>query len=231
MFHVKHDERAAAVGVPPAVAADVFGDRLPLAIRFAALLADTGVSHGLIGPRETSRLWDRHILNCAVIEDAFPTAARVVDVGSGAGLPGIALAIARPDLDIVLVEPMLRRTCWLEDTVTELGLEHVTVRRGRAQELSGDVTAPYVTARAVARLATLASWCRPLLDAGGRLVAMKGSSAAQELAEDRVELKRLGVRTAEVRSHGTELLETPVLTADLTFGSTAGPRRPRHARV
>ena len=104
--------------------------------RFVAILVDTGVSHGLIGPREVPRLWERHVLNCAVVEDAFPEGARVIDVGSGAGLPGLALAIARPDLEVLLVEPMLRRTTWLEGVVEELALPSVSVHRGRAEELA-----------------------------------------------------------------------------------------------
>jgi 16S rRNA (guanine527-N7)-methyltransferase len=200
----------------------VFGERMPLAVRFAEILADTGVSHGLIGPREVPRLWERHVLNCAVVADAFPQGARVVDVGSGAGLPGIALAIARPDLDVHLVEPMLRRTEWLSGVVAELGLDAVTVHRGRAEELAGTVSAPYVTARAVARLDKLARWCVPLLEAGGTLVAMKGRSAAEELAADRPALVRLGMVDAVVSEHGGELLEEPVLTVDLRFQ----PKRP-----
>ncbi|MEO5610984.1 MAG: 16S rRNA (guanine(527)-N(7))-methyltransferase RsmG [Ornithinibacter sp.] len=207
----------------PDGAAGVFGARLELAERFAALLADTGVSHGLIGPREVPRLWDRHLLNCAVIADAFPLQARVVDVGSGAGLPGLVLAIARPDLDIHLVEPMLRRTEWLSAAVSELELTQVTVHRGRAEDLSGSVSAPWVTARAVARLDKLARWCVPLLEPGGTLVAMKGRSAAAELEEDRRALERLGLERAVVTSHGVDLLEEPVLTIDLGF-------RPRPAK-
>ncbi len=190
---------------------------MPLAVRFAEILADTGVSHGLIGPREVPRLWERHVLNCAVVADAFPQGARVVDVGSGAGLPGIALAIARPDLDVHLVEPMLRRTEWLSGVVAELGLEAVTVHRGRAEELVGTVSAPYVTARAVARLDKLARWCVPLLEPAGTMVAMKGRSAAAELAADRPALLRLGMVEAVVSEHGGDLLEEPVLTVDLRF--------------
>lgn len=147
----------------PSGAAAVFGERLPIATAFVAILADTGVSHGLIGPREVPRLWDRHVLNCAVIEDAFPSGAMVIDVGSGAGLPGLALAITRSDLDVHLVEPMLRRTKWLSETVAALHLDNVTVHRGRAEEFAGVLSAPWVTARAVARLDKLARWCVPLL--------------------------------------------------------------------
>ncbi|MEO7421321.1 MAG: 16S rRNA (guanine(527)-N(7))-methyltransferase RsmG [Ornithinibacter sp.] len=195
----------------------MFGARLGLAERFAAILADTGVSHGLIGPREVPRLWERHLLNCAVIQDAFPHDARLLDVGSGAGLPGLVLAVARPDLDIHLVEPMLRRTHWLSATVSDLELTRVTVHRGRAEDLAGSLSAPWVTARAVARLDKLARWCVPLLEPGGTLVAMKGRSAAAELEEDRPALERLGLERAAVTSHGAALLGEPVLTIDLGF--------------
>ena len=122
MKHDGPDEVAVALPAAPPGAAAVFAERLPLAVRFAEILADTGVSHGLIGPREVPRLWERHLLNCAVVADAFLPDARVVDVGSGAGLPGVALAIVRPDLEVHLVEPMLRRTEWLAGVVAELGL-------------------------------------------------------------------------------------------------------------
>ena len=213
---------------PPPAAADVFGEQMPAAVRFSELLADTGVTHGLIGPREVPRLWERHVLNCAVIADAFPEGATVIDVGSGAGLPGIAVALARPDLDVHLVEPMQRRTDWLGAVVEDLGLETVTVHRGRAEELAGDLSAPFVTARAVARLAKLARWCVPLLQPAGTLVAMKGRSAREELAEDRRALERLGMVDAVVTEHGMGVVEEPVLTVDLRFGprASAVSRRP-----
>ena len=207
---------------------------MPLAVRFAEILADTGVSHGLIGPREVPRLWERHVLNCAVVADAFPDGTGVVDVGSGAGLPGVALAIVRPDLDVRLVEPMLRRTQWLSAVVSELGLGNVTVHRGRAEELVGTVSAPFVTARAVARLDRLARWCVPLLEPGGTLVAMKGRSAAEELAADRPALIRLGLVDAVVTEHGGELLGEPVLTVDLRFAParrSGGVRKPKKAKA
>jgi 16S rRNA (guanine527-N7)-methyltransferase len=210
-------------------AAAVFGERVPLAARFAEILADTGVTHGLIGPREIPRLWERHVLNCAVIADAFPHGARVVDVGSGAGLPGVALAIVRPDLDVHLVEPMLRRTEWLSMVVTELGLDTVTVHRARAEELAGALSALFVTARAVARLDKLSRWCVPLLEPGGTLVAMKGRSAAEELAADRPALLRMGLVEAVVSEHGVALLDEPVLTVDLRFQSKGRGRRTRQA--
>ena len=191
------------------------------------------MSHGLIGPREIPRLWDRHVLNCAVVQDAFPAGVKLVDVGSGAGLPGLALAIARPDLDVHLVEPMLRRTQWLSGVVEQLGLENVTVHRGACRGPGGLVAAPFVTARAVARLDKLARWCVPLLEPGGTLVAMKGRSAAEELSADRRALERLGLVAAVVTEHGRDLLDEPVLTVDLRFapkparGEPVAPRRLR----
>lgn len=183
---------------PPDRAAEVFGDRLVLTRRYAELLAGSGVRQGLLGPREVPRLWERHLLNCAVIESLLPHGTRLVDVGSGAGLPGLALALARPDLQVVLVEPMLRRTAWLEATIADLALPNVTVLRGRAQELSGRLLAPVVTARAVARLADLAAWCLPLVSPGGRLLALKGESAEQELAEDLPTITGLGAGPCRV---------------------------------
>ena len=225
MKHEEPEPTPATLPAAPSGAAAVFGQRMPLAVRFAEILADTGVTHGLIGPREVPRLWDRHVLNCAVVQDAFPAGARLVDVGSGAGLPGVALAIVRPDLEVHLVEPMLRRTQWLSGVVEELALDNVTVHRGRAEDLAGAVAAPFVTARAVARLDKLARWCVPLLEPGGTLVAMKGRSAAEELSADRRALERLGLVSAAVTEHGGDLLDEQVFTVDLRFE----PKPPRRA--
>ena len=217
-------------GRPPAAppaAAHVFGPRLPLAEAFAAILADTGVSHGLIGPREVPILWERHVLNCAVVSEAFPESAELVDVGSGAGLPGLALAIARPDLHIHLVEPMLRRTTWLSDTVAALGLDGVEVHRGRAEEFHGRIAVPFATARAVARIDKLARWTFPLLQDGGTLVALKGSQAAEELAAEEPVLRRLGLVAARVQSYGAEQLEVPTVTIELTVGARPKARAAR----
>jgi 16S rRNA (guanine527-N7)-methyltransferase len=168
---------------PAAVA--VFGAAVDRAAAYARLLATDGIVRGLIGPREVPRLWDRHLLNSAAIAPLVPDGARVVDVGSGAGLPGIPLALVRPDLTVTLLEPLARRVAFLLECVDRLGLDNVTVVRGRAEEgpvrreLGG---ADVVTARAVAPLDKLAGWCLPLLRTGGRLLALKGSTAAEELA-------------------------------------------------
>lgn len=221
---------------PPAAAREIFGDRLPLAEAFVAELATTGVSHGLLGPREVPRLWDRHVLNCAVIGELVPHGAHVIDVGSGAGLPGLALAIARPDLQIDLVEPMLRRTTWLSDVAARLGLDTVTVTRGRAESLAGTTSAPVVTARAVARIGQLSVWCTPLLEPGGILLALKGSSAADELTEDADLLEAAGVVATEVLVCGSDVLEqgTTVVRAEVGSAHRPGPTRllkaPRQAK-
>ena len=193
----------------PAGAVEVFGDRLAVAERFIAILTDSGVSHGLIGPREVPRLWERHVLNCAVIHPAIAADQMVIDVGSGAGLPGLALAIARPDLDLHLIEPMLRRTDWLSMAVTELGLSNVTVHRGRAEQFWGTLRAPVVTARAVARLGELAGWCLPLVLPGGSMLALKGSSVAQELEADRAVLRRLGAVAEAIEYFGHDVVDPP----------------------
>lgn len=214
--------QAALPAAPPA-AATVFGDRLALATEFARILADTGVSHGLIGPREVDRLWERHVLNCAVAHEAFPAGTAVIDVGSGAGLPGLALAVVRPDLRIHLVEPMLRRTNWLATAVTELGLENCAIHRGRAEEFHGKLSAPYATARAVARIDKLARWTFPLLEPGGTLVALKGERAAVELEEERDRLTRMGMVEAAIRTYGAGLLDVPTVTLELVVGAGKRP--------
>lgn len=211
---------------PPSPAREIFGERLPLAIRYAELLADEGVLRGLIGPRETPRLWTRHLLNCAVVESLLPHRSRVIDVGSGAGLPGLVLALTRPDIDVLLVEPLLRRTTWLEEVVRELQLSNVQVLRGRAQDFHGRLDAPVVTARAVARLSELAPWYWPLIQPGGRMLAMKGETAAQELDADRATLGRLeGLASAQVLTVGSDMLATPTRVIEVVRGS--GRRRPQ----
>ncbi|MFF3568351.1 16S rRNA (guanine(527)-N(7))-methyltransferase RsmG [Nocardia jiangxiensis] len=198
---------------PPAEAAQVFGDRLPLAQQYYAALAGAGVERGLIGPRELPRLWDRHILNCAVLGELIAEGAAVVDVGSGAGLPGIPLAIARPDLRVTLVEPLLRRTIFLAEFIEAAGLD-VMVVRGRAEqpgvrkEAGG---ADVVTSRAVAPLAKLAQWSLPLVHEHGRMLALKGSSVAEELERDREELTRAGGGNAQVLECGVGIITPPTV--------------------
>ena len=203
----------------PAGAAQVFGDQLVLAERFTAILTDSGVSHGLIGPREVPRLWERHVLNCAVIHPAIPAGTMVIDVGSGAGLPGLALAIARPDLDLHLVEPMLRRTNWLSMAVADLELTNVSVHRGRAEQFWGTLSAPVVTARAVARLGELATWCLPLLLPGGSLLAIRGARVAEELTADRAVLRRLGAVEEVIESFGGGVVDPQTTVLRVVLGN------------
>lgn len=196
----------------PAAAVDVFGARLPLAERFAAMLAEHGVARGLIGPREVSRIWERHVLNSAVLAELVSDGARVVDVGSGAGLPGLPLAIARPDLSIALLEPMARRVAWLDEVTEALELTNVRVVRGRAEErhirreLAG---ADVVTARAVAPLAKLAGWCLPLARVDGTVLALKGASADEEVARDETAVRAAGGGRLSVRVCGDGMLAQP----------------------
>jgi 16S rRNA (guanine527-N7)-methyltransferase len=192
---VKHDHRAAPD--VPDEAHVVFGDRLQLAQIYADLLAGDGVTRGLLGPREVDRIWDRHLLNCAAVESCVPEQADCLDVGSGAGLPGIPLALARPDVSVRLVEPLLRRVNFLELVVDALGLDRVSVTRARAEALPA-ASADVVLARAVAPLERLVRWTLPLLTPGGRLVAMKGERAAEELASAEPVLRRLGAAGWEV---------------------------------
>jgi len=181
----------------------VFGsERLPLAVRYAELLAEDGLVRGLIGPREVPRLWERHLVNCAVLAELIPADAAVCDIGSGAGLPGIVLAIARPDLRVTLVEPLLRRTSFLEEVVVELGLSRCDVVRARAEALHGVATYDVVTSRAVAPLPKLLAWSLPLVAPGGAVVAMKGSRAVEEVADAGKTLRRLRCAPAEVLEIG-----------------------------
>ncbi|MET7393072.1 16S rRNA (guanine(527)-N(7))-methyltransferase RsmG [Dactylosporangium sp. NPDC005572] len=195
----------------------LFGPRLDLAQEYAQLLVTDGVLRGLIGPREAPRIWERHLLNCAAVADLIPAGAEVVDVGSGAGLPGLVLAVARPDLTVTLVEPLARRTAFLDEAVASLGLdETTTVVRARAEECVGRVDpADVVTARAVAPLDRLAGWCLPLAAIGGRLLALKGSSAVAEIEEHGAALERLGAGTPVVRLCGDGLLAEPTTVVEV----------------
>ena len=216
----------------------MFGDAIGLARRYAELLATDGVTRGLIGPRETSRLWDRHLLNCAVVAELLPESGELVDIGSGAGLPGIVLAMLRPGLRVVLLEPLLRRSVFLEECVSTLGLANATVVRARAGDRAvtsrgsdppyppgharsesenighaAVIRADVATARAVAPLDRLVGWAAALLRPGGELLAIKGQAAEAELAAAEPVLSRLGVRSAEVlqAGHGRVVPETTVV--------------------
>lgn len=211
-----------------AVAARLFGARLPVAEEYGRLLATVGTERGLLGPREADRLWDRHLLNCAVVADILGDVDHVVDVGSGAGLPGIVLALVRPGLRVTLVEPLARRVTFLDEIVAHLGLDDVEVVRGRAEDLAGRVSAPVVTARAVAPLDRLARWCLPLCARGGRLLALKGASAAEEIREHADAVARVGGGVARIVECGTGVLDPPttVVEVPLLDPRRAAPRRP-----
>ena len=189
----------------PAQAAQVFGDQLALARQFTANLAQYGEELGLIGPLELPRLWSRHILNCGIVAPLLN--GRVGDVGSGAGLPGLVLAIARPDVDFVLIEPMERRTAWLNDQVTELGLSNVTVVRDRAEDVRRDVLLDQVTARAVSALKKLIPMTAPLVRPGGELVLMKGAGAAAEIEAASKQIRAFKLQNVEVLTLGEGLLD------------------------
>lgn len=212
---------------PPAVAEHILGGRTLLARRYVEHLATTGVEWGLIGPREVPRLWQRHVLNCAVVAELIAPDVTVADVGSGAGLPGIAVALCRPDLRVVLVEPLLRRVEWLHRVVDDLGLDQVQVRRGRAQDLVGDVTVPVVLARAVAPLDRLARWGLPLLAPGGELLALKGRTAATEVEQTRPGVTSAGGVGTEILTLAEGLLDEPVTVVRVRVGAAAraGARR------
>ena len=198
----------ADIEAEPAAAAQVFGDRIGAARRYVAALASDGVLRGLIGPREPGRLWSRHVLNSGVVGALLDAGASVVDVGSGAGLPGIPLAIARPDCRIVLVEPLERRTVFLQEMVDGLGLPNCRVVRGRADEVIDNCGgADVVTSRAVAPLAKLSAWSAPLLRIGGRLLAVRGASAAEEIERDRRAVAAVGLVDLDVVTVGAGLVE------------------------
>ncbi|MFJ2621168.1 16S rRNA (guanine(527)-N(7))-methyltransferase RsmG [Glutamicibacter sp. NPDC087344] len=196
----------------------IFGDRLDLAKRYVDHLATSGIERGLLGPREVPRLWSRHVLNCAVIESVMEQDAEVADVGSGAGLPGLCLAIARPDLNLTLIEPLERRCIWLSEVIDDLGLTNVTVMRGRAEQMVDVVNARYVTARAVSALTNLAGLTIPLLHGEGELIAIKGRSAAEEIDKASKAIRKLGGKKTEVLVIGEGLLNEPTTVVRIKVG-------------
>jgi 16S rRNA (guanine527-N7)-methyltransferase len=215
MFHVKHvdshDCGTPLVPTAPDSAALIFGDRIGLAERYAELLATAGVEWGLLGPHEVERIWDRHLLNCAAVAELVESDDRIVDIGSGAGLPGLPMVIAKPGLRVTLVESLLRRSEFLRMVITDLGLD-VEVVRGRAEDAevrqaAGGADA--VTSRAVASLDKLTRWSLPLLRPGGRLLAIKGERAPDEVAEHRRVMAKLGAADARVVECGVSFLSPP----------------------
>lgn len=216
--------------VPPGAVA-VFGDRLALAERYVALLAGPGVERGAVGPREAGRLWDRHVLNSAVVGELVAAGRRVLDVGSGAGLPGIPVALARPDLEVALLEPMARRVVFLQEVVAELGLP-IVVHRGRA-ELTGGIPRDWdvVIARAVAPLGRLAGWCLPFLCPGGRLLALKGAGAADEAVREEQEVRRATGEVVDIVRCGAAVVDPPTTVVVVQRrGGTGAPSRRRKDR-
>jgi 16S rRNA (guanine527-N7)-methyltransferase len=230
MFHVKH----VGVATAPRSAQTAFGTALPAAQRYAEYLAGPGVERGLLGPREVDRLWDRHLVNSAAIAELFSPGERVADIGSGAGLPGIPLALVRPDLDVTLIEPLLRRSDFLNEVIEALGL-NVRVVRGRAEDRAvreevGEQDA--VVSRAVASLDKLTRWSLPLLRVGGRMLAIKGERAEAEIEEHRRVMTSAGAVDVRVVRCGAGYLNPPVtvVAADRAAPTAATKRTGRAGR-
>ncbi|RZU63154.1 16S rRNA (guanine(527)-N(7))-methyltransferase RsmG [Zhihengliuella halotolerans] len=200
-------------------ALEVFGERLALTERYVEHLATSGIERGLLGPREVPRLWGRHVLNCAVVTELIPQGAAVADVGSGAGLPGLTFALARPDLDITLIEPLERRCTWLGEVIVDLGLENIRVLRGRSELFFDEVDVDVVTARAVSALSKLADITLPLLHGRGELLALKGRSAAEEIEKARKVLRKRGALATDILTAGENVLEEPTTVVRVRVGS------------
>ena len=199
--------------------ASIFGDdeeRIRQAEDYTGLLRTAGIERGLIGPREVPRLWGRHVLNSAVVGELIESEADVLDVGSGAGLPGIPLAIARPDLWVTLVEPMQRRVVFLEEVIDALGIGNVEVLRARAEEVDPRGKADVVVSRAVAPLGKLSRWCLPLAKIEGTMLAIKGRSAAEEIERDAAQIRKAGGGRATVLECGRRKLAPPVFAVPAT---------------
>ena len=193
----------------PTEASAVFGENVERARRFTAALGEHGEERGLIGPLEPARLWSRHILNSAVAAPLFASGARVGDVGSGAGLPGIVLAIARPDVQWVLIEPMERRVTWLQEQKDALGLDNVEIVRARGEEWTEGAVLDAVTARAVSALKTLIPLTAPLVRVGGELVLLKGANAANEIDAAAKQIRKYGLDDIRVEMVGDGVIAEP----------------------
>jgi 16S rRNA (guanine527-N7)-methyltransferase len=212
---------------PPPAAAEVFGAALGLAERYAVLLAGPGVERGLLGPAEAARIWDRHLVNCAVVAGLVPSPCSLIDLGAGAGLPGMVLAMLLPDVTVTMVEPMARRVAFLEECIQVLGIGNAEVRRGRAEDLAGQLEADVVTARAVAPLDRLAGLAVGLLKPGGLVLAIKGAGAEDEVRRARPTLARLGVRDVKVLHVGGDGVDAAATVVRFTAGrSRPGAVRP-----
>lgn len=194
----------------------MFGGAAATAERYAGLLAGVGVERGVLGPNEVSRIWERHLLNSAVVAELVPRGYSLVDLGSGAGLPGIVLAMLLPDSEVVLLEPMLRRATFLEECVAELGLGNARVVRARAEQMAGELAVDVVTARAVAPLDRLAALAVGLLKPGGIVLAVKGAKASAEVRDAKPALDRLGLRDAEVLVAGSGKVDPAATVVRLT---------------
>lgn len=211
-------EAASDVPAPPTQARAVFGSALADAERYAQLLAGPAVERGLIGPHEVPRIWERHLLNSAAVAELVPHPCSLIDLGSGAGLPGIVLALLLPDVQVTLLEPMLRRVTFLQECVDELQLPNARVMRGRAEDLAGQLSADVVTARAVAPLDRLAALALGLVRPGGLVLAIKGAGAGREVAAARTALRRLGVRDVDVLRAGSGKVDPAATVVRLTAG-------------
>lgn len=195
------EERAEGVldsDVDDALIADVFGEAAPALTGFTEMLHEHGLTRGLIGPRETNKVWDRHIANSAAAVPFLQGSQLIADVGSGAGLPGVVIAAMLPKSEVYLIEPMERRCAWLAEVAETLNLTNITVKRGRAEEYFAAFEADAVTARAVAAMGKLAKWTLPLLKPGGILVALKGQRAAVEIEEAKYDIRKLKGEPAEI---------------------------------
>ncbi|UXA18158.1 16S rRNA (guanine(527)-N(7))-methyltransferase RsmG [Mycobacterium sp. SMC-4] len=224
--------KRADVPAPPAAVHELFGDRAEAVHRYAELLASAGVERGLLGPREIDRLWERHIFNSAVLGELFSPDERVADIGSGAGLPGIPLALARPDIQVTLIEPLLRRSEFLRETTDLLGLDCVVIR-GRAEDRAvrekvGEMDA--VVSRAVAALDRIAQWSAPLLRVGGRMIAMKGERAALEVSEHSGTLSMAGFGDVRVAACGARYVDPPATVVIGSLEKKSAPRQPGRRR-
>ena len=204
MFHVKHEFE---VEVEPLSAARIFGSGIEAARKYTAALVRDGEVLGLLGPREYPRIWTRHVLNSAVVAELVPAGVTVADVGSGAGLPGIPMAIAQPEAEFILIEPMERRSDWLKQQVEELGLKNVRVLRARAEEVGEAFD--IVTARALKAMPQLLRLCVPMTKHGGEIIALKGEKAQLEIDEAKPLMKKLGIESFEIVFTGAHLLEEP----------------------